>query len=555
MKKVFTFFLCAVLMLCMTAAMAESFTGTAEGFKGPVTVSVEVEGDKITKVEVIEQNETPAIAGPALEAIPAAIVEKGNADVDIYTGATYTSNAIIKAVQYALDPELEAADKAAAQKADQPVTLAAAEAYIGFGLDYLGRLGPGADDKEVPVYSFNQVFAQVIFDAEGRIMFAKLDQLEVATPNYDGDSMPHFAGFPGQSYNSDSDHDGKVDAVIEQTEESYVADIASWLTKRERGEGYKMGTGTWASQMDAYEKFFVGKTVEEVKEWFGHYTSDRNGRPLKDGSNNDEDKAKYAALSDEDKAMLADVTASATMSLNDSHGNILAALENAYANRRPINENAAAVGMGLDFSGRIGPGADDKEVKVYSFNEVYATTLFDAEGRITQIYLDQLEVATPNYDGDSMPHFTGFPGQSYNSDSDHDGKVDAVIEQTEESYLSELNSWLTKRERGESYKMGTGTWVSQIDTYEKLFVGKTVEEVQDWFNKYTSDRNGRPLKDASSDVYDKAKYDALSDEDKAMLADVTASATMSLNDSHGNILAAIADSIDKKIEISLTLSK
>ena len=48
---------------------------------------------------------------------------------------------------------------------------------------------------------------------------------------------------------------------------------------------------------------------------------------------------------------------------------------------------------------------------------------------------------------------------------------------------------------------------------------------------------------------------ALSDEDKAVLADVTASATMSLNDSHGNILAAIAESLDKKVEVSLTLSK
>ncbi|NCB34678.1 MAG: FMN-binding protein, partial [Clostridia bacterium] len=207
MKKTFALLLCAALMLGMTAAAAETLTGTADGFNGPVSVAVEVAGGKIIKVEVTEQNETPAVAGAALEAIPAAIVEKGDAQVDIVSGATYTSKAIIKAVEYALNPELAAADKAAAEQPAQPVVLEAAEAYIGFGLSSSGRIGPGKDDKEVPVYSFNQVFAQLVFDAEGKILFAKLDQLEVATPNYDGASMPHFSGFPGQSYNSDSDHD------------------------------------------------------------------------------------------------------------------------------------------------------------------------------------------------------------------------------------------------------------------------------------------------------------------------------------------------------------
>ena len=76
-------------MLGMTAAAAETLTGTADGFNGPVSVAVEVEGGKIIKVEVTEQSETPAIAGAALEAIPAAIVEKGDAQVDIVSGATF----------------------------------------------------------------------------------------------------------------------------------------------------------------------------------------------------------------------------------------------------------------------------------------------------------------------------------------------------------------------------------------------------------------------------------------------------------------------------------
>ncbi|NLA53352.1 MAG: FMN-binding protein, partial [Clostridiales bacterium] len=533
MKRILSVLLCAALTFAMVTAFAETLTGTADGFMGPVSVSVEVTDGKITQVTVTEQNETPAIAGVALEQIPAAIVEKGSADVDVYSGATYTSNAIIQAVSYALNPEL--IPEAKAEEAAEPVVLEAAEAYIGFGYDNSGRVGPGKDDKEAQVYSFNQVMAQVIFDQEGKILFANLDQLEVATPNYDGDGMPHFSGFPGQAgYNYDSDHDGKIDSTVEPTGESYLEEIAGWMTKRERGDSYRMNTGTWSAQMNTFEQLFVGKTVEEVEVWFSQYTSDRNGRPLKDGSTNEEDKTKYDALSDEDKAMLADVTTTATMSLNDAHGNILAALKDAYAKRLPVTADASAVGLGFNFVGRLGPGADDKEVPVFSFNEVYASTLFDADGRIAQVHVDILEVATPNYDGDGMPHFSGYPGQGgYNYDSDHDGKVDSVLEPTNEDYLAEIAGWMTKRERGDSYRMTTGTWSAQMNTFEQLFVGMTVAEVEEWFALYTSDRNGRPLKDGSTNEEDKTKYDALSDEDKAMLADVTTTAAVSLNAAHG----------------------
>ena len=81
----------------------------------------------------------------------------------------------------------------------------------------------------------------------------------------------------------------------------------------------------------------------------------------------------------------------------------------------------------------------------------------------------------------------------------------------------------------------------------------TAEEVQAWFTKYTSDLNGRPLKDGSDKPEDKAKYDALTADDKAMLADVTSTATMSLKDSHGDLVGAITKAFELKKEISLTI--
>mgnify|MGYP001306463619 FL=1 len=539
------------------ANVSGSFTGEGEGYNPDtkIRVTVTLKDGKITAVVIDDHDESAGISDPAIEAMPGKIVEANSAEVDVVAGASWTSKGIMAAVKAALEAAGAAApaDEASAQ----PVVIEAAGVTMGLGVHNSGRIGPGKDDKEVQVYSINQVFAGVLFDAEGKILYAKLDQLEVASPNYDGAGMPHFAGFPGQlPYLYDEDHDGKIDGVLETSDEDFQKDIAAWQTKRERGNSYKMNLGTWEDQMNAYESFFVGKTVEELEGLFARVFSDRNGRPLKDGSTNEEDKAKYDALSDEDKALLAEVTTGATMSLNDSHGNLLAALKAAYENRRPVENSAAALGLGMDFSGRIGPGKDNTETQVYSINQVIALTLFDGDGKIVQSFVDQIEVASPNYDGAGMPHFSGFPGQGgYNYDENHDGVVDGKLITNNDGFQTEIAGWQTKRDRGNSYKMNLATWADEMDAYEAFFAGKTVDELDELFLRIFSSRNGRPLKDGSNNEEDKAKYDALSDEDKALLADVTSGATMSLNDSHGNILGALRDSLDKKLPVALTVAK
>ena len=534
-----------------TPGEAETLTGTGKGYGGEVKVTVTMDGDKITAVVAEGPDETESVGTKALDELPAKFVEANSADVDVIAGATVTSRGLIYAMKNALDPD---ANPWPIVEGNDPGNVEASDVFLGFGISSSGRKGPGADDKEVQVWSINEVLANVLFDGEGKILHILVDQVEIATPNYDGDGMPHLSGFPGQGgYNFDSDHDEKVDSVTEDTDEDFIAEVEGWKTKRERGDGYKVGIGTWTSQMDAFEKMFVGMTVEEIEEWFEKYTSDRNGRPLKDGAEDAEDKAKYDALTADEKAMLADVTTSATMSLNDAHGDIIAAIKDAYENKMGLAiTEAESSGFGVSFMPRIGPGKDDKDVQVYSFNQVFANTLFDADGKIVAIHVDQLEVATPNYDGDGMPHFSGFPGQGgYNFDSDHDEKVDSVTEDTEENFFSEISGWATKRARGDGYKVGIGTWTSQMDAFEEMFIGMTVDEIEEWFGKYTSDRNGRPLKDGAEDAEDKAKYDALTADEKAMLADITTSATMSINDAHGDIVAAIRASFENKEVINL----
>lgn len=79
-----------------------TYEGTAEGHNGPLTVEVIVVDQKITEVTVLEHEETEVASDPAIEEIPAAIVEHQSTKVDVVSGVTYSSNAIMAAVENAL---------------------------------------------------------------------------------------------------------------------------------------------------------------------------------------------------------------------------------------------------------------------------------------------------------------------------------------------------------------------------------------------------------------------------------------------------------------------
>lgn len=81
---------------------AGTYTGTAQGNNGPVTVEVTLSGDKIEKVEVKEHKETAGLSDAPIANIPTAIVEKQSLNIDTISGATNTSNAILEAVKAAL---------------------------------------------------------------------------------------------------------------------------------------------------------------------------------------------------------------------------------------------------------------------------------------------------------------------------------------------------------------------------------------------------------------------------------------------------------------------
>ena len=103
--------MCALMALAMlwgASATAQAiytpgtYQAAAAGFGGDVTVTVMVDESAITDVQVEGLNETETIGGVAVANMPAAILAAGNADVDMTTGATVTSTAILTALNAAL---------------------------------------------------------------------------------------------------------------------------------------------------------------------------------------------------------------------------------------------------------------------------------------------------------------------------------------------------------------------------------------------------------------------------------------------------------------------
>lgn len=79
-----------------------TYTGTAEGFGGEVSVTVTIEGGAITAVDTAGDSETATIGGAALPELAQAILDAQSPDIDGVAGATVTSTAVMAAAKDAL---------------------------------------------------------------------------------------------------------------------------------------------------------------------------------------------------------------------------------------------------------------------------------------------------------------------------------------------------------------------------------------------------------------------------------------------------------------------
>lgn len=109
-KKATAFILVLCMIITMTAwnsaaatvYKAGTYSATAKGFGGDVTVKITVDDSKIKAVSFEGAKETPSIGGEALKKLSGNILSKQSADVNIVSGATYTSKGAIEAAKSAI---------------------------------------------------------------------------------------------------------------------------------------------------------------------------------------------------------------------------------------------------------------------------------------------------------------------------------------------------------------------------------------------------------------------------------------------------------------------
>ena len=80
------------------------YKGSATGFSGPVTVAVTIMDKEITSIDILSSTDDEAFFNRAKGVIDR-IISSQSFDVDVVSGATYSSNGIIKAVKNALTGE------------------------------------------------------------------------------------------------------------------------------------------------------------------------------------------------------------------------------------------------------------------------------------------------------------------------------------------------------------------------------------------------------------------------------------------------------------------
>ena len=85
------------------AFTAGTYSGTSQGFGGPITVDVVVDEDSITDITLNESSETVMLGDAAFETIKEQILESQTLNVESISGATVSSGGIKRAIEDAVE--------------------------------------------------------------------------------------------------------------------------------------------------------------------------------------------------------------------------------------------------------------------------------------------------------------------------------------------------------------------------------------------------------------------------------------------------------------------
>lgn len=92
-----------------------TFEGIGDGFEDDIKVVISATTNRkgelrISNIE-IDWKDTPEIAGPAVEKLKAEVMRKQSAEIDVVSGATYTSEGVIEALGIAVEKAKEEMSK------------------------------------------------------------------------------------------------------------------------------------------------------------------------------------------------------------------------------------------------------------------------------------------------------------------------------------------------------------------------------------------------------------------------------------------------------------
>ena len=115
-----------------------TYEGTGTGYGGEIKVSVTVDETSITGIEVVEQTETESVGGAALPTLVDRVLSAQSANIDVVSGATYTSDGFLTAVREAItasgaDPDALGQGQTGNDEAKETVTMSTDVVVVGAG--------------------------------------------------------------------------------------------------------------------------------------------------------------------------------------------------------------------------------------------------------------------------------------------------------------------------------------------------------------------------------------------------------------------------------------
>lgn len=228
------------------------------------------------------------------------------------------------------------------------------------------------------------------------------------------------------------DKDGKiVDVKIDVAQnkvpvkqDGSVEAVSEFKTKMELGPDYAMKPASkigkeWNEQAEALQKYFVGKTVDEIK-----------GLKL-----------------EENKLTDADITSSVTIKVSD----YILALEDAWKNAVEVS-GVEKISLGIKSSSEKNKNAADGKGANVQIDTVYALVATDKDAKITKVVLDTIQ-------------------NKFEFNEDGTLATDLTV------------NTKSKKELGDEYNMKPASkigkeWFEQAASLEEYLVGKTVDDVK-----------------------------------------------------------------------------